>query len=1068
MHFTSNLKKYALFWEEGDRFCRFILDHSTKAQFGVILRGSRWTRIDWLLEAGADVHAHGRSGRSCFSLAFSIDDDKLKKSIIAYADLDVLDGILVTKAEGTPILLQWLRDCPESTLSNLGLLVRSGANPNATNSLGQTCLHLCIQYAHPQMDGYLRRAMVELIQCGADVYAKDHIGRSLTELAFYCSGSEGLLGTYPADLWSCSLVACGYDVFGNIQGRQPRLPRFGTLYKKIHFRTLWEEVNDGSYLLTNIAALPKEQFSNTFLEITEILPVADLRRLFDFRPSLFHGTTRYQWVADLQEIEMDSESIWNLIGKQQYSLEQILSNSEQHAPSKDASEDDDTARFPVPEFHHESCCHQRSLVKRPPEPEAWTESVEPPDLSLVAWHMERLADYCINAATADQRLELSSDILSNRLIDGLEAKSVGVEITTSFSAIPCLQEAWEKMMNLAVEWQLAGFCCDRISMMLQKSPSRVDLETISFDYLQGVYNELEDTDISSEEMQFSIPEDGSQIPYIVALYRKVFHDLLGVEPLDQEFLVPSNKERTLHHLWLLTQAISIAMLLYWQCHTGYFHSQHLPRPVSVIVLGGYVAFDGFEPSEVSASDGDNSHFPHKMDAKGKLKIIARLQDLTCAGKALGKPVFVFTTQRDRLEPAMLYGSCEDIVDTFGESSIISTDPDDRLNTMVGLRVRGRTIFPTQGEVSGEQLFHWGDLTAEFEPSTFNYTDKILIGAPFANDNCKLEEENARHAARAAGCLEPVDVLRPFWYEDQLQVAVQGGQSVILTAGVLWKYNPGRSLKESILKSYARSNSLNFLNDLFGLQFSVCTGLARRVPLRQLMVESPLFDMLDHIGIGGWDVVKHHVRGLFKDGISLEKLKDQDRFPRGTLHEACRILLEHLRPTGVGLDGQLRILWPTPEEPGYCFVADLEKHPHLQWCQMIRDNEWCATFAAMTATCIETEGHRCPSRDATVPWRFEKSLLSTEMFQPSTGGTVLKVGASYWIGDAGSGVWVTAREPEQGSPVLVLNRPLPPSLPKFAWRFLKWDALRECRMNETFSTNVVVYARKMSPRKSSSK
>lgn len=218
---------------------------------------------------------------------------------------------------------------------------------------------------------------------------------------------------------------------------------------------------------------------------------------------------------------------------------------------------------------------------------------------------------------------------------------------------------------------------------------------------------------------------------------------------------------------------------------------------------------------------------------------------------------------------------------------------------------------------------------------------------------------------------------------------------------MWKHCPGRSLKEAILSGYTLNKRLHFLNDLSGLQFSIYTGLARRVPLRELLVESRFFDMLHHAGIQGWAKIKENVRELFNAPIRHESLRDKCRYHGETLHEACRILLGHLQPTGVGMDGQLRILWPAPEEPAYCFFVNPERHPHPQWCHMIQDSEWCATFAAMTTMCIETEGHRCPGRESAVPWRLESSLLSTGMFQPDTASIGLRVGASYWIVDTGS-------------------------------------------------------------------
>ncbi|KAL2673803.1 hypothetical protein Neosp_012247 [[Neocosmospora] mangrovei] len=210
-------------------------------------------------------------------------------------------------------------------------------------------------------------------------------------------------------------------------------------------------------------------------------------------------------------------------------------------------------------------------------------------------------------------------------------------------------------------------------------------------------------------------------------------------------------------------------------------------------------------------------------------------------------------------PTMLYGSCEDLVDTFGQCSIISADADNRLNTVVGVRIRDGTIFPTQDTTSsGQRLFHWGDFPTNVdEPSTFGYTEKILVGAPVTNNDCTLKEEDARREAKAAGVLSHVHVLKPFWFKDQIQAGLQGGQYVNLTAGVVLKHCPGRTLKEAILNGYALNKSLHFLNDLSGLQLSICTGLARRVPLRELLVESPFFDMLDHAGIEGWASIKEN-------------------------------------------------------------------------------------------------------------------------------------------------------------------------------------------------------------------
>lgn len=950
-------------------------------------------------------------------------------------------------------------------MANLRLLIKSGAYPDARNSVGQNCLHICIQFADAREEpNGLRRALVELIRQGADVNATDHSGNTVTDVAFHRLDPQGAQGTYPADLWACSLAACGYDVLGEFQGGQARLTRCDSQYEKKHFESLWEGIEDRSYILNNVLSLPRETLNHTFPEVLKTIPQTELRTLLDFHLSFFEGTNHYEWIPDLRQAGVDMESIQAIIVSDGEDATQELFFD---ASPGDLQTKKTTGRFPQPQFHHSSCCHYETLQTISTEPETWLGDGDVAGKLSIATRMEPLARHFFTCQPLKDQAWFFRFPFPSRDLDTwpLKVETAQLRPSRGSEGLGLFKTVWQDILHLAAEWQTAGLCCDRISIMLQNKPSQVDLEPILLQHLLGVNQELAlfasifaDDMKSQDKLSAMASEMNGQFPYTSTLYRKLFRGLQGIELLDREFVVPSSRKQTLHHFCLLTQAVGLAMLLYQQCHTGHIHPYFLQRPISSIDLEGYESYHNADRRD------DNADFRHATESYNRdFKLTVRLQDLTCAGKMLGSPVFVFTTIPSQTEPAMLYSSCEDLVDTFGQCNIISTDADNRLNTVVGVRIGGGTIFPTKGRLPSDQrLFHWGDFPTDIdEPSTFGYTQKILIGAPVTNNGCTLKEEDARREAKAAGLLSLVHVLKPFWFKDQVQAGLQGGQYVNLTAGVVWKRSPGRSLKEAVLDGYALNKSLHFLNDLSGLQFSICTGLARRIPLRELLVESPLFDILDHAGIQAWDSIKENVRELFKAPISHEILRDQCRFPRETLHEACRILLGHLQPTGVGMDGQLRILWPTSDEPGYCFVADPERHPHFQWCHMIRDSEWCATFAAMTTMCIETEGHRCPGRESTAPWRLESSLLSTGMFQPDTAGTVLRVGASYWVGDTGSGVWVTVREPEQGTQVLILNKPLPPSIPKFARRILGWEALRESYMRETFSTDVIVYSRRRS-------
>ncbi|RMJ15876.1 hypothetical protein CDV36_004478 [Fusarium kuroshium] len=314
----------SLLRNKGPDFCRFLLDQGAETQVNVLSfrcdgiskaetplhtaiaaipkvpepwhEPPEWAyeRIRWLLEAGADVHIPDSSGISCLDLAFSIADNKLKSIVIPHADIDVIGHILVSKAGGKPLLRQWLEHGPESTLANINLLVESGTDPQAKNSLGQTCLHLVLESAaadSPLQPKELRRVLVQLIKNGADVNAANHNGDSVTDLAFHHRDPQSTLGTYPADLWACSLAACGHNVFVDFQNSQPRLPRFDSQYTSKDFEALWDGVKDRSYIFTNILHSPKETLNDSFSAVAQVFQPGDLASLLQTEPCLFEAIT---------------------------------------------------------------------------------------------------------------------------------------------------------------------------------------------------------------------------------------------------------------------------------------------------------------------------------------------------------------------------------------------------------------------------------------------------------------------------------------------------------------------------------------------------------------------------------------------------------------------------------------------------------------------------------------------------------------------------------------------------------------------------------------------------------
>ena len=105
------------------------------------------------------------------------------------------------------------------TVESIRLLIRRGAEPGLYVQPWGGCLPLAIYGSHMESPKGLRDALILLITNGADVYAKDRSGRSVTDIAYdaktkwwgdnyYKQLNDDLrLG----DIWTEALAACGYD-----------------------------------------------------------------------------------------------------------------------------------------------------------------------------------------------------------------------------------------------------------------------------------------------------------------------------------------------------------------------------------------------------------------------------------------------------------------------------------------------------------------------------------------------------------------------------------------------------------------------------------------------------------------------------------------------------------------------------------------------------------------------------------------------------------------------------------------------------------------------------------------
>lgn len=88
------------------------------------------------------------------------------------------------------------------------MLLDHGASVTATNNFGETCLHLALDWLRFPEKTSEKDSLLLLVKAGADVYATDYSGISVSDVA---NKRERIRGAYTRDLWNEVLTECGYD-----------------------------------------------------------------------------------------------------------------------------------------------------------------------------------------------------------------------------------------------------------------------------------------------------------------------------------------------------------------------------------------------------------------------------------------------------------------------------------------------------------------------------------------------------------------------------------------------------------------------------------------------------------------------------------------------------------------------------------------------------------------------------------------------------------------------------------------------------------------------------------------
>lgn len=576
--------------------------------------------------------------------------------------------------------------------------------------------------------------------------------------------------------------------------------------------------------------------------------------------------------------------------------------------------------------------------------------------------------------------------------------------------------------------QSAGLCCQSFTILRQEilsskttQDSVINLSRVEFSKAEAVLDEV--GSIAKREIKTV-----AGVPATLAFLTDIF-------PGETLFDSENKGLDSLHLCCLSAQILTVGFLSYIQAHAGPLHPYFLDTPTTKIKLFGLKSLSNQPVIEVA------------------------LRQLTCLGDMLQSSVLVFgpaelLTKRGKqavTASEMKYdvlANAEDVIDTWGPAQFIVTsnsNSDKKHNDSSSnngmkpsaISICGGVIFMAE-QVSNR--FHWSKQVSpeEFCHGFLDPAVKIRIGSPVTvNKNCKLDTKRCRAHATSRGFLSPLGTFAPAWALAEKQVGIQAGQYAVVQANAAYHRFPGRTLKQYRLEQ-GDEELVPFLDDCWAVQVSLCTGVARRVPLREMVADLlPIFanNLTFRDDYNNW-VCLTKDKGIIEAfrGKNLRSwLRTLSRPHHDLVLQMVRRILHTLSETGLDREGKsLLVSWPYEDDTRQCFSVDL-RHRESSWARLIADCEDSAIFMYASRHCLETAEFRCRGIE-TCPWRNVVPLLETAVIISSAITTVAAAPMKLVPGDQlihnetyhfrkrGDVYFVRAEQPDSNAVVRLVRKP----------------------------------------------
>lgn len=750
----------------------------------------------------------------------------------------------------------------------------------------------------------------------------------------------------------------------------------------------------------------------------------------------------YSWVHELIEIGCSLDEI-----------AELLLEKHNDAPWIYFERDEVKGPGVVPGLHLDECVHSggRDLTVTPaligsvPESHVHSNLSEPIDGDIVKLRVQQLCGLAGVAPNSRNQKEWNGSVFFEDQNSTAFVTYDLNEAETDAQTPLLLSRVYNALQGFCKAFgqvQGAGLCCDCFTILQKDAPYAVKMHKVEVKLAVKLHEELKRLESLSK-----VSLDDLANCDMVAL--EILNDLS-----DNSWPMDPNRQGTMADtLNLCSFAVQVLCLGYYsycQAHIGDIQPFFLDTPLRKIVLLGSQKY---------------------MESTSSITV--ELVDLACMGDMLQSPVIAFSSNKRAFQVPRdwrydLLASPEDLMDTWGPGNfLVHPSTENKEAELCAISIGGGYIVAVDEEA---RRFHWSRDTELLKSlmKAFSMRAKILIGSTIiVNDTCHSDESQRWLSSNEF--LENLGTFGHSWESTQRQASIQGGQYLNVQFNQTWNKFPGKPLKQVQL-SLPDNHLLPFLQSSWGLQVSFCTGVGRRVPLRELIADvMPAFVETLFPIPQQWEClkVKHKIIDAFRSDALQIWLSQLPRECQELVARIVRHILSVLQYTGIDKRGEnLVVAWIQRNKPFQCFKIPCERESY--WARILMDSEDCATFAYITPKCLETNALKC--RGPAAVWQNASALLETavsphkikkgQLLQPSM-PWCLKHMELYSIGNSDSALLATVDRPsERDYPRLSVSvRMIPISvLFRLKNKRKELQRLREKQSSDSPAESVVVVAR----------